>query len=139
MISTSRITLHTQGQSEIHDITDRVKAKVAGSKIANGVVTLFVIGSTAAISTIEYEPGLLQDFGEAWERLVPKGIPYMHDRAWGESNGHSHVRATILGPSLTVPLEKGALTLGTWQQIVLVDFDIRPRTREVVVQVMGEV
>ena len=138
MVTTSRITLHTGGRGEVRDITDQVRKEVAGSKVANGVVTLFVVGSTAAISTIEYEPGLLQDFGEAWERLVPQAMPYMHDRAWGESNGHSHIRSTILGPSLAVPLVDGVLTLGTWQQIVLVDFDIRPRTREVVVQIIGE-
>lgn len=138
MVATRKITLHTRGRGEVHDITARVKQEVDESNAANGVVTLFVVGSTAAIATIEYEPGLVQDFGEAWQRLVPEGAPYRHDQAWGESNGHSHIRASILGPSLSIPLVKRALTLGTWQQIVLVDFDIRPRTREIVVQVMGE-
>lgn len=138
MIATSRITLHTKGQGEIHDITSRVADELARSEVSNGTVTLFVIGSTAALTTIENEPGLIKDFQDAWQKLVPQGERYRHDAAWGESNGHSHIRASIIGPSLTIPLVNKALTLGTWQQIVLVDFDIRPRTREVVVQVVGE-
>lgn len=138
MVATSRITLHTGGQGEVHDITAQVKREVAESKATNGIVVLFVPGSTATLTTIEYEPGLVRDLHEAWQRLVPEGPPYHHDQAWGDGNGHSHIRASIMGPSLTIPLVDKSLTLGTWQQIILVDFDVRPRTREIVVQVMGE-
>ncbi len=138
MVASSRISLHTKANGEVIDITSRVAEEVARSKVTNGTVTLFVIGSTAALATIENEPGLIKDFQDAWQKLVPQDVPYRHDAAWGESNGHSHIRSSILGPSLVIPLVEKAMTLGTWQQIVLVDFDIRPRTREVVVQVVGE-
>jgi secondary thiamine-phosphate synthase enzyme len=102
------------------------------------VVVLFVIGSTAGLTTIEYEPGAIADLGRAFEKLAPKGGEYEHHMRWGDDNGHSHVRAALLGPSLAVPFRDGRLTVGTWQQIVLVDFDTRPRQREVVAQVIGE-
>jgi secondary thiamine-phosphate synthase enzyme len=138
MVVTKRISLESKGHADIIDITPEVQEQLTEANIKNGIVTLFVSGSTAAISTIEYEPGLLSDFQGMWERNIPKDIPYKHDRAWGEGNGYSHVRASLLGASLVVPFTSKKLTLGTWQQIVLVDFDNRPRSRQIVVQIMGE-
>ncbi|MEW6034134.1 MAG: secondary thiamine-phosphate synthase enzyme YjbQ [Chloroflexota bacterium] len=135
---TKRIAVRSKGNCDIVDITAPTAEAVRQSGIGNGMVTLFLTGSTAALSTIEYEPGLVQDFKEMWERLVPRSIPYQHDRAWGDGNGHSHVRASLLGPSLSIPFSESRLLLGTWQQVVLVDFDNRPRSREIVLQVMGE-
>jgi len=103
-----------------------------------GLVVAAVVGSTAAITTIEYEPGLVSDLRKAFERVAPSGVAYDHDARWGDGNGHSHVRASLLGPSVTLPITNGSVVLGTWQQIVLVDFDTRPRTRRVVLQVLGE-
>lgn len=121
------------------DITDRTSEAVRESGLKSGIVTVFVPGSTAGITTIEYEPGLLKDFPAAIERLVPSRIDYEHNRtSYGEDNGHSHVRASFLGPSLTVPFAEKKLLLGTWQQVVLVDFDTRPRNRSLIFQVMGE-
>ncbi|MFC1944995.1 secondary thiamine-phosphate synthase enzyme YjbQ, partial [Chloroflexota bacterium] len=108
------------------------------SGVVSGTATVFIAGSTAGITTIEYEPGLADDFAAMWERLVPTGIPYGHDRRWGDGNGHSHVRASLLGASLVVPFAQGRLLLGTWQQIVVADFDNRPRSREIVLQIMGD-
>jgi len=122
----------------IIDITPQVKQQVAETGINNGTVTLFVAGSTAGISTIEFESGLVSDFQSMWERITPKNIPYHHDQQWGDGNGYSHVRASLLGASLVIPLNAKKLTLGTWQQIVLVDFDNRPRSRQIVVQIMGD-
>ncbi|MBI2854157.1 MAG: YjbQ family protein [Chloroflexi bacterium] len=138
MVVTKRISVHTQGDGDILDITGRVVQAVHDSGVESGTATVFVAGSTAGVTTIEYEPGLLADFKAMWERAVPKGMQYQHDRAWGDGNGHSHVRASLLGPSLTVPFTNRSLLLGTWQQIVLVDFDNRPRARDLVVQIMGE-
>ncbi|UCC91148.1 MAG: YjbQ family protein [Dehalococcoidia bacterium] len=138
MVVTKRISLQTKGECDIIDITPQVEREVAEAGINNGVVTLFVAGSTAGITTIEFESGLLADFQSMWQRNVPKNIPYNHDRRWGDGNGHSHVRASLLGASLVVPVNDKRLTLGTWQQIVLVDFDNRPRSRQVVLQIMGE-
>ena len=138
MIVTERISLQTKGHCDIIDITPRVEQQVAKVKVDSGTVTLFVTGSTAGITTIEFEPGLLADLKEMWQRLVPENIPYAHDRAWGDGNGHSHIRASLLGASLVIPFSHKRLALGTWQQIVLVDFDNRPRSRQIVVQVMGE-
>ncbi|MBI2918445.1 MAG: YjbQ family protein [Chloroflexi bacterium] len=138
MIVTRTLSVSTQGNTEIVDITLQVAREVAAARLASGMVTVFVAGSTAGVTTIEFEPGLVSDFREAWQRLAPQGIPYQHDRAWGDGNGYSHVRASLLGPSLVVPLVEGKLALGTWQRIVLVDFDIRPRQREVIVQIIGE-
>jgi secondary thiamine-phosphate synthase enzyme len=132
------ITLQSKGDCDIIDITSQVAGPVAESGIDSGVVTLFVVGSTAGITTIEYEPNLLADFRNMWERIAPRSIAYQHDRAWGDGNGHSHVRASILGPSLVVPFANKRLTLGTWQQIVFVDFDNRPRSRRIVLQILGE-
>jgi secondary thiamine-phosphate synthase enzyme len=138
MIITKTINLSTKGECDIIDITPRVEQQVAGTDINSGIVTLFVAGSTAGISTIEYESGLLSDFQAMWQRNVPKNIPYNHDRRWGDGNGYSHVRASLLGASLVVPFNNKKLTLGTWQQIILADFDNRPRSRQVILQIMGE-
>lgn len=121
------------------DITEQVAAAVLDSTVGSGVVTVFVVGSTAAITTIEFEPGLMLDLPAALERLAPKGAGYEHERRWHDDNGHSHVRASIIGPSLSVPITEGKLTLGTWQQIVLIELDTRARTREVVVQIVSGV
>lgn len=138
MVTTDTISLSTRGHCDIIDITPQVEQQIAKVKVDSGTVTVFVTGSTAGITTIEFEPGLLADLKEMWQRLVPENIPYAHDRAWGDGNGYSHIRASLLGASLVIPFSHKRLALGTWQQIVLVDFDNRPRSRQVVVQVMGE-
>ncbi len=138
MVVTKKISLQTKGHCDIIDITPQVEQQLALTDIRNGTVTLFVSGSTAGISTIEFESGLLSDFQNMWERNVPKDIPYNHDRRWGDGNGYSHVRASLLGASLVIPFNDKRLALGTWQQVVLVDFDNRPRSRQIVVQIMGE-
>jgi secondary thiamine-phosphate synthase enzyme len=138
VIVTKEINLKTSGDGDIVDITLQVRKILLDSTINNGTVTVFVNGSTAGVTTIEYEPGLVTDFHELWERIAPKNIPYEHNERWGDGNGFSHVRASLLGASLTVPFTDRNMALGTWQQIVLVDFDNRPRQRTVAVQVMGE-
>ena len=138
MVITEKIVLQSQGDGDIIDITAQVEDKLAEASISHGTVTLFVTGSTAGITTIEYEPGLIADLNDMWERTIPKDIPYDHNRRWGDGNGYSHVRASLLGPSLTVPFSDKKLILGTWQQIVVIDFDNRPRSRDVVLQIMGE-
>ncbi|MBI2979240.1 MAG: YjbQ family protein [Chloroflexi bacterium] len=138
MVITGKISLQTKGHCDIIDITSQVEQEVAGAKINSGTVTVFVTGSTAGVTTIEFEPGLLSDFKAMWERNVPQNVPYDHDRRWGDGNGYSHVRAALLGASLVVPFNDKKLALGTWQQIVLVDFDNRPRSRQIIVQIMGE-
>ena len=138
MVVTKKIGISTKGECDLIDITGQVKREVLDSGINAGTVTLFLAGSTAGISTIEYESGLLSDFQSMWERTIPRNVPYQHDRTWGDGNGYSHVRASLLGASLVVPFTDKALTLGTWQQIVVVDFDNRPRSREIVLQIMGE-
>ena len=138
MIYTGEINLKTKGDGEIIDITAKVQKQLMESGITAGIVTIFVEHSTCGITTVEYEPGLIEDLGKLWERIAPKNIPYAHDAHWGDGNGYAHVRASLLGASLTVPFTDKKLTLGTWQQIIMVDFDNRPRTRTVVVQVMGE-
>ncbi len=138
MVVTKRISLQSKGHCDIIDITSQVEQQLAGTKIDSGIVTLFISGSTAGISTIEYESGLVADFQRLWERNVPQNIPYDHDRRWGDGNGYSHVRAALLGASLVIPFTGKRLTLGTWQQIIVVDFDNRPRSRQVILQIMGE-
>jgi len=138
MVVTQKIALHTKGECDLIDISPQVREGVLGSGINSGTVTIFLVGSTAAISTIEFESGLLSDFQNMWDRTVPRNIPYEHDRRWGDGNGYSHVRASLLGASLVVPFTDRTLALGTWQQIVVVDFDNRPRSREIVLQVMGD-
>src|SRR5512136_3116513 len=122
----------------IIDITSQVAKTVEKSGIDNGIVTLFIVGSTAGITTIEYDPNLLSDFKDMWNRMIPQNIPYQHNKTWGDGNGHSHVRASTLGASLAVPVVNKNLTLGTWQQIVFVDFDNRPRSRKITIQILGE-
>ncbi|HEY32500.1 MAG TPA: YjbQ family protein [Dehalococcoidia bacterium] len=138
MIVTGSINFQTRGDCDIVDITPQVARQVAESGVNSGTVTVFVPGSTAGVTTIEYESGLLTDLKRLWERVVPRNVHYDHDRRWGDGNGHSHVRASVLGPSLVVPFTDGKLTLGAWQQIILVDFDNRPRSRQAVLQIMGE-
>jgi len=138
MVLSDTISLSTKGFCDIQDITPLVLAIVGKSKIKDGTVTVFCPGSTGAVTTIEYESGVLEDLKKAIERMAPADIPYAHDRRWGDGNGFSHVRAALIGPSLTVPVIQGNLSLGTWQQIVFIDFDNRSRRRKIVVQVMGE-
>ncbi len=138
MVVTRKINLQTKGECDIIDVTPQVENEIAKAGVNSGTATLFVAGSTAGVTTIEFEPGLISDFQNMWERNVPKSIPYDHDRRWGDGNGYSHVRASLLGFSLVVPFTDKKLTLGTWQQIVLVDFDNRPRSRQIVLQIMGE-
>lgn len=138
MVVTSTISLDTRGHCDTVDITSQVAGQVTESGANSGTVTVFVAGSTAGVTTIEYESGVLADFQRLWDRIAPSDIPYDHDRRWGDGNGYSHVRASMLGCSLVVPFAERRLKLGTWQQIVLVDFDNRPRSRQVVLQIMGE-
>jgi secondary thiamine-phosphate synthase enzyme len=137
-IVTDSIPLSTRGDADIIDITPQVAAIVSKHGFTQGHALVFVSGSTAGITTIEYEPGLLKDIPAAFDKIAPKGARYFHEETWHDGNGHSHVRAALLGCSLTVPFNEGRLLLGTWQQIVLIDFDNRPRRREVVVQLTGE-
>ena len=137
-IVTERFTVSSRGNSEIVDITERVTAILAQSNLREGLATVFVSGSTASITTTEFEPGLRRDIPEALQRLAPQGARYHHDDTWHDGNGHSHVRAAFMGPSLTVPFSQGELLLGTWQQIVIVDHDNRPRDRTIFVQLIGK-
>jgi secondary thiamine-phosphate synthase enzyme len=127
----------TNGQGDAHDITEPVAAAIAGSTAQTGLATVFVVGSTAAVTTIEFEPGAVADLNGLFERLAPRSAEYRHHLRWGDDNGSSHVRAALLGPSLSVPFLNGAMTLGDWQQIMLLEFDTRPRKREIVVQIVG--
>ena len=138
MIVARNISLQTKGQCDIIDITHQVEQQLAETGLNNGIVTLFVTGSTAAITTTEFEPGLVSDFKSIWERIAPQDINYDHDRRWGDGNGHSHIRASLLSASLVVPFNDKRLTLGTWQQIILVDFDDKPLSRQVILQIMGQ-
>ncbi|MCI0482159.1 MAG: secondary thiamine-phosphate synthase enzyme YjbQ [Candidatus Dadabacteria bacterium] len=137
-VITTSIRLRTKGETDLVDITAEVGESVRDSGISSGIVTVFIPGSTAGVTTIEYESGAIQDFREAIERIAPKGIHYHHDARWGDGNGYSHVRAALQGASLTVPFSSSELLLGTWQQIIVVDFDNRPRTRDVILQIIGE-
>jgi secondary thiamine-phosphate synthase enzyme len=138
MIVTKRIQLSTRGNGDVLDITDDVGRQLRSSGLKDGIVTLFTPGSTSALTTIEYESGAVHDLQQLFDRLAPSDIDYRHNLRWGDGNGHAHVRHALLGPSLTIPFVDSRLTLGTWQQIVFVDFDNRARTRSVVVQIMGE-
>lgn len=135
---TKNIQLKSKGETDIIDITDHVSQAIQESSLSNGIATVFVAGSTAALSTIEYEPGLKHDFPRMLSRVAPEDIEYEHDNTWHDGNGHSHVRASLIGPSLTIPVVGGKLTLGTWQQIVFLEMDTRPRNRNVIVQLLGE-
>jgi secondary thiamine-phosphate synthase enzyme len=138
MIKTEKLNIQTSGNTEIVDITEQIAEKVANSGIQSGIVNIFITGSTAGVTTIEYEHGLITDFQALWNRIAPTGIRYQHDDRWGDGNGYAHIRASLLGASLTVPFSGKRLALGTWQQIILVDFDNRPRQRTVVLQIIGE-
>ena len=138
MVATHRTSVQTRGQSDAHDITERVATAVRETSITNGTVTVFVVGSTAAVTTIEFEPGAIADLNGVFESLAPRDAEYRHHLRWGDDNGSSHVRAALLGPSLTVPVVAGTLTLGEWQQIMLLEFDTRARRRELVIQTIGE-
>lgn len=137
-IVNEKIKLHTQGNPDLVDITSQISAILGGSGLKTGNLTVFVIGSTAAITSFEYEPGLVADMQELYDRLVPKNKHYSHDETWGDANGFSHLRASLQGPSLTIPFQQGKLLLGTWQQVVLAEFDHRPRERQIIVQLIGE-
>lgn len=135
---TATVAVSTRGGSQMIDLTPRVQALLGEHRFREGQALVFVPGSTAAVTTVEFEPGLQQDLPAALERLAPRDLPYAHEQTWHDDNGHSHVRASLLGPSPVVPFAEGRLLLGTWQQIVLVDCDTRPRRRELVVQLSGE-
>ncbi|WP_448590514.1 secondary thiamine-phosphate synthase enzyme YjbQ [Thermoflexus hugenholtzii] len=138
MVVTERLTVRTHGNNHIVDLTERVAEAVARSGLEAGIVALFVPGSTAGLTTMEFEPGAVEDLQRWFEEAVPADREYRHNLRWGDRNGHSHLRASLIGPSLTVPFRERHLLLGTWQQIVLIDFDVRPRQREIVVQILGE-
>jgi secondary thiamine-phosphate synthase enzyme len=137
-VLTKSFTVKTKGDTDILDITRQVEDALKEAQLKNGILTVFVPGSTAGITTTEYEPGLLQDIPEAFEKLVPKGEEYKHNLTWGDGNGYAHVRAALLKSFFTVPFVDGKMILGTWQQIILVDFDNRRRERKIVVQIIGE-
>lgn len=137
-VETYDIKLSTGGDDDTVDITDQVQGFVDQSGIRDGIVTVFIPGSTGGITTIEYEPGVVTDLKELLDRIIPGGRRYKHDRAWGDGNAHSHMRSALIGPSITVPVADGSLTLGTWQQIVFIDFDNRSRSRKLVVNIIGE-
>ena len=137
-VVTERIELETPGEVQVVDVTDRVQAAVASSGLGSGIACVFNPGSTGALTTIEYEPGLVADLPAALERLFPRDIRYRHEDTWHDGNGHSHVRASMMGPGLAVPFVDGSLTLGTWQQIVFLELDNKPHRRSLVVQMVGE-
>jgi len=137
-IKTGSLILSTRGNADVHDITDELARLVAESDLRTGTLTVFCPSSTSGVTTIEYEPGAVADLRRLFDEIVPAGRAYAHEAAWHDGNGHSHVRAALLGPSLTVPFVAGRLTLGTWQQVIYVDFDVRARRRELVVQIIGE-
>jgi len=137
-VITKTIEITSKGENDMVDITDQTLKAILESKLENGIVTIFVSGSTAAVTTIEYEPGLRKDFPMMLNRTIPKDIEYKHDETWHDGNGHSHVRASLIGPSLTVPFKDRNLILGTWQQIVFIELDIRSRERRITLQIIGE-
>src|SRR5512138_2351364 len=138
MVKTSSVSLNTHGNADIHDITDQVAEAVRRSGLRNGIVTIFCASSTTGLTTIEYESGALSDLRRLFDEIIDSHREYAHNARWGDGNGHSHVRAALLGASLTIPFADGQMTLGTWQQIIHVDFDNRSRQRDLVVQIIGE-
>ena len=138
MVISETLELQTHGQGDVRDLTPDVVRVVSSARLRDGIVTVFVSGSTAAVTTIECEPGAVSDLDRAFERIAPRGGDYAHHLRWGDANGSSHVRAAMLGPSVTIPVVAGRLALGTWQQVVLVEFDVEARDRKVVVQILGE-
>ncbi len=137
-VHTATIQLETRGDAQIIDVTQRVAAAIADSGLESGIGCVFVPGATGAVTTIEYEPGCVADLQRLLDRLAPPGRDYAHEQRWHDGNGHSHLRAALLGPSLSFPFQAGAPLLGTWQQIVVIDFDNRPRSRRIVVTLVGE-
>ena len=138
MVFQQMIKVSTRAHGEMHDLTDGVQAIVRNSGVATGMVNVSVVGSTAAVSTIEFEPGLKKDLPELLDRLVPPSRSYGHEQTWHDGNGHSHLQATLLGPAVTLPVSDGKISVGTWQQLYLIELDIKPRTREAIVTVYGE-
>ena len=138
MIRTAELSLQTKGHADAHDITEAVACEVGRSDLSDGIVTVFCPSSTSALTTIEFEDGALADLRRAFDEIAPPERDYRHNLRWGDGNGHAHLRAALLGPSLTIPFTKGQLRLGTWQQVVYLDFDNRPRRRTLVVQMIGE-
>ena len=138
MIVNKRIQLQTKGNAQIVDITDQVNRDLRDSGLTNGIITLFTPSSTSGLTTTEYESGAIHDLQQLFDRIAPPDLDYRHNQRWGDGNGHAHARHALLGPSLTIPFIEGQMTLGTWQQIIFVDFDNRPRSRTVVLQIMGD-
>ncbi len=138
MVFQDAIHVHTSGHRDMHDLSDQVAEQIAKSGVKTGIAHIFCVGSTAALGTIEFEPGLQRDLPEMLDRLIPPSRDYGHEQAWHDGNGHSHLQATLLGPSLTVPVAKGRPVLGTWQQIILLECDVRARDRTVIVTVFGD-
>jgi len=132
------IRINTKGNCDMIDITGQIAKEIAESNINSGIATIFITGSTAGVTTIEYESGVIRDYKDMWDRNVPLNISYQHDQRWGDGNGYSHVRASLQSPSLVVPFANKKMMLGTWQQIVVVDFDNRARSREIIVQLLSE-
>ncbi|OHE53528.1 MAG: secondary thiamine-phosphate synthase enzyme [Thaumarchaeota archaeon RBG_16_49_8] len=137
-VVSEELHLDTEGEGDVVDITPDLSGLLDATGLKNGLLTVFVSGSTAAVTTIEFEPGLKEDLKKALNRMVPDDIPYAHDKTWSDGNGHSHIRASLIGPSLTIPFKDRHLTLGTWQQVVLVEMDIRSRSRQLIIQIIGE-
>lgn len=137
-VISEHIDISTKGNTEIIDISEKIDSIVNKSGVKDGIVALFVVGSTAGLSTIEYEPGLLKDLPETFEKIAPTIHRYHHDATWHDGNGYAHIRSTLLGTSLTIPIEDGATQLGIWQQVVLIDFDNRPRQRKIICKILGE-
>lgn len=138
MIHAEKITENTSGFCDIIDLTAKIRDSLKKTRLKNGLITLFVAGSTAALTTIEHEPGLVQDLKEFVEKLIPSDRKYHHDDRWGDDNGFAHLRASLFGPSVSIPVQDGAPVLGTWQQVILIDFDNRSRSREIVLQLIGD-
>jgi len=137
-VKTKFLEFSTQGNAEIVDITHHINGALSETGLVDGTVTIFVPGATGGLTTVEYESGLIEDLDDLWERIAPSSASYKHDQTWHDGNGHSHVRASMLGPSITIPFVSGELTLGTWQQVIFVDFDVRSRSRRLVIQCMGK-
>lgn len=138
MVKEKEISIKTKGNNDIIDITSEIEGFVQNSGIKKGIVSVFVTGSTAGLTVMEFESGLVKDFKNSFEEIIPKRKSYFHDAAIGDGNGHSHVRASLLGPSITIPITSNKMRLGTWQQVVLIDFDVRERERTIVLEVIGE-
>lgn len=133
-----KLTLNTKGNPDLLNITKDLERILGAAKVKNGSLTVFMVGSTAAITTFEYEPGLIKDITDLYDKIIPEKFHYHHDDTWGDANGYSHLRAALTGPSLSIPFAEGKLLLGTWQQVVLAEFDNRPRKRQIIVQIIGE-